>query len=96
MFHNASPLVAFRKALVDLEGHLSLGRCEEAGDAGQTLAQAVDRCMKAGVELSPDALADAKSLFERCVTLVSAWGERLNREAQASANTSKALQHYGG
>jgi hypothetical protein len=96
MSNNAPPLVAFRRALVDLEGHLSLGHWEEAGDAGQTLAEAVQGCMKAGVVLSPDALADAKSLFERCVALTTAWGDRLNKEAQASANTSRALQHYGG
>ena len=96
MGNAASPLLAFRKALVELEGQLSEGRWEDAGRAGESLAVAVAACQEGNIVLSPEALNDAKNLFERCITLTDAWGKRLNEQAHASANTSRAFASYGG
>lgn len=96
MGNTPSPLLGFRNALLELEGHLCQSRWEEAGKAGESLAGAVAACQEANVVLSTAALNDAKNLFEHCIALTDEWGKRLNEQAHASANTSRALQSYGG
>jgi hypothetical protein len=82
--------------LADLESHLNLGRWGEAGAAGDALVKAVEACRDADITLSPEALNDAKALFDSCVSLTADWGQRLNRDSQNAGNTSRAMQNYRG
>ena len=91
-----APLLAFRTALSELAERLAAGDWSQAGEAGQALAKAVEACRTAGVALSPDALNDARTLFERCVTLTAQWGERLNKDSQQAGNTTRAMLQYRG
>lgn len=89
-----APLLAFRTALSQLESHLSEGRWQEAGEAGQALADACERCQSAGIRLSPSALTDAKTLFERCVTLTARWQTQLHIDARRASSSARALHSY--
>lgn len=93
---STAPLVAFRTALAELESHLALGQWGDAGATGEALAKAVEACREAGITLSPEALKDARALFERCVSLTAEWGQRLNRDSQQASNTSRAMLNYRG